>query len=183
MTSNPISRFVPASSKVKRGRSPSWWSRPDRALVLAIGAALLLPACTASDGDPATQAVAKQATVTIESGAVKHIFKVDVASTPDQQKQGLMFRTNIPADGGMLFAPYPPEGGGPREASFWMKDTPSPLDIIFIRADGTIATIAENTIPFSEDQVRSGEPVAAVLEINGGRAAELGISPGDKVRW
>lgn len=121
--------------------------------------------------------------MTIESGDAKHVFKVDVASTSEQQKQGLMFRTGIPADGGMLFAPYPPEGGGPKEASFWMKDTPSPLDIIFIRADGTIATIAENTVPFSEDPVRSGEPVAAVLEINGGRAAELGISPGDKVRW
>ncbi len=151
--------------------------------MFALGAALLLPACTASDGDAATQAAVKRATVTIESGANRHVFKVDVASTSEQQKQGLMFRTGIPADGGMLFAPYPPEGGGPKEASFWMKDTPSPLDIIFIRADGTIATIAENTVPFSEDPVPSGEPVAAVLEINGGRAAELGISPGDKVRW
>lgn len=150
---------------------------------MAIGAALLLPGCTASEGDATSQAKDARVTVTVESGAARHIFKVDLARTPEQQKQGLMFRTNIPADGGMLFAPYPPEGGGPREASFWMKDTPSPLDIIFIRADGTIATIAENTIPFSEDQVRSGEPVAAVLEINGGRAAELGISPGDKVRW
>lgn len=151
--------------------------------MLALGAALLLPGCSAKDGDAATQSAAKQATVTIESGTNRHVFKVDVARTPEQQKQGLMFRTNIPADGGMLFAPYPPEGGGSKEASFWMKDTPSSLDIIFIRADGTIATIAENTIPFSEDSVRSGEPVAAVLEINGGRAAELGISPGDKVRW
>ncbi len=151
--------------------------------MLALGAALLLPGCTASEGEKAGQAEAARATVTIESGEAKHVFKVDVARTSEQQKQGLMFRTGIPADGGMLFAPYPPEGGGPKEASFWMKDTPSPLDIIFIRADGTIATIAENTVPFSEDPVRSGEPVAAVLEINGGRAAELGISPGDKVRW
>lgn len=151
--------------------------------MLALGAALLLPGCSAKDGDAATEVGAKQATVTIESGTNRHVFKVDVARTPEEQKQGLMFRTGIPADGGMLFAPYPPEGGGPKEASFWMKDTPSALDIIFIRADGTIASIAENTIPFSEDSVRSGEPVAAVLEINGGRAAELGISPGDKVRW
>ena len=100
-----------------------------------------------------------------------------------EQQRGLMFRTGIPADGGMLFAPYPAGGGGPKEASFWMKDTPSPLDIIFIRTDGTIAHIAENTVPFSEAQVKSGEPVAAVLEINGGRSAELGISVGDKVSW
>lgn len=94
-----------------------------------------------------------------------------------------MFRTNIPKDGGMIFTPYPPQGGAPREASFWMKNTPSPLDILFIRADGTIARIAENAIPFSETALPSGEPVAAILEINGGRSAELGIAPDDKVTW
>ena len=94
-----------------------------------------------------------------------------------------MFRTNLPADGGMIFIPYPAEGGPPREASFWMKNTPTPLDIIFIRPDGTIAAIAENTVPYSEEPSRSGEPVAAVLEILGGRSAELGISEGDKVSW
>ncbi len=94
-----------------------------------------------------------------------------------------MFRTDIGKDGGMLFSPYPGDGGPPREASFWMKNTPTPLDIIFIRPDGTIATIAENTVPFSETPVPSGEPVSAVLEILGGRAAELGIAPGDKVSW
>lgn len=151
--------------------------------MLALGAVLLLPGCTAKDDDAATQAEAKQATVTIESGMNRHIFKVDVARTPEEQKRGLMFRTDIPADGGMLFAPYPATGGGPEVASFWMRDTPMPLDIIFIRTDGTIANIAENTLPFADDPVRSDEPVAAVLEINGGRAAELGISPGDKVRW
>jgi hypothetical protein len=83
----------------------------------------------------------------------------------------------------MLFWPYPPGGGAPRAASFWMKNTPTPLDIVFIRADGTIARIAENTIPFSETQVPSGEPVAAVLELVGGRAAELGIAEGDRVTW
>ena len=62
-----------------------------------------------------------------------------------------------------------------------MKNTPSPLDIIFIRADGTIARIAENTVPFSETPIPSGEPVGAVLEINGGRRRELGIAEGDQV--
>lgn len=151
---------------------------------LALAALALLPACQASDAGNAVPAqAAAQATVTIESAGQRHMFKVDMARTASEQQRGLMFRTNIPADGGMLFAPYPAEGGGPREASFWMKDTPSPLDIIFIRADGTIAHIAENTVPFSTDPVRSGEPVAAVLEINGGRSAELGISVGDKVSW
>lgn len=172
----------------KKDRSRFWSSRPDRGagrgLLLALGAALLLPGCAAGDSDSnAAAAQAEQVTVTVESGGARHVFKVDLARTPEAQQRGLMFRTDIPADGGMLFAPYPPDGGPPRPASFWMKDTPSPLDILFIRADGTIATIAENTIPFSEDRVQSGEPVAAVLELRGGRAAELGISPGDTVRW
>jgi uncharacterized protein len=121
--------------------------------------------------------------VTITSSNGQHRFDVEVARTDTEQERGLMYRTNIPADSGMLFAPYPAEGGGPKEASFWMQHTPSPLDIIFIRADGTIARIAENTVPFSEDRIMSGEPVSAVLEINGGRAVDLGIAVGDKVSW
>jgi uncharacterized membrane protein (UPF0127 family) len=111
-----------------------------------------------------------------------HDFQVETAKTDAEQQRGLMYRTDIPRDGGMLFAPYPPSGP-PREASFWMKNTPSPLDIIFIRADGSIAHIAENTTPFSETPVPSGEPVAAVLELKGGRAAELGIAEDDIVSW
>lgn len=152
-------------------------------LTLAL-AALALPAACARGGD-ATAANAPAGTValTITSANGAHAFQVEVAKTPAAQEKGLMFRTDIPKDGGMLFYPYPATGGGPREASFWMKNTPSPLDIIFIRADRTIARIAENTVPFSETPVVSGEPVAAVLEINGGRAAELGIAEGDKVAW
>jgi uncharacterized membrane protein (UPF0127 family) len=62
-----------------------------------------------------------------------------------------------------------------------MKNTPTPLDIVFIRADGTIARITENTVPYSEAMIPSGEPVAAVLELVGGQAATLGLSEGDKV--
>lgn len=176
---------MPASSTATRGRSRSSWKRRTSAPLLALAALALIPGCKggeAGDAAAAAQRTAKT-TVTIESSGAKHLFKVEVARTPAEQKQGLMFRTDIPADGGMLFAPYPAEGGGPREASFWMKDTPTSLDIIFIRADGTIAHIAENTVPQSEAQVQSGEPVTAVLEILGGKAAELGISPGDKVSW
>ena len=71
----------------------------------------------------------------------------------------------------------------PRPASFWMKNTVIPLDMIFVRPDGTIARIAADTVPYSLDPVDSGEPVSAVLEIAGGRAAELGIAEGDKVSW
>ena len=148
--------------------------------------ALALTACSsdgvaASSGSAETPAATIALTVTSSNGA--HDFTVETAKTEAEQQRGLMFRTGIAPNAGMLFAPYPPNGGGPKEASFWMKNTPSPLDIIFIRADGTIATIAENTVPFSETPIPSGEPVGAVLEINGGRSAELGIAEGDKVTW
>jgi len=105
-------------------------------------------------------------------------FKVEVARTEAQQARGLMFRTKIPAGTGMIFPLVPP-----RVASFWMKDCPVPEDMIFIRADGTIARIVAETIPFSLDPVESGEPVAAVFEIAGGQAAALGIAEDDKVSW
>lgn len=121
-------------------------------------------------------------TVTVQSKKGAHVFQVEPARTEAAQQRGLMFRRDIPKDGGMLFAPYPPEGP-PRAANFWMKDTPSSLDILFIRPDHTIARIEENTVPFSETLISSGEAVAAVLELNGGRAGELGINEGDKVSW
>lgn len=154
--------------------------------------ALLAPGCSpgsagaAAEGN-APSAVdadgARQVALTIAGPKGAHGFRVEVAATAAQQERGLMFRTDIPKDGGMLFAPYPPDGGAPKIANFWMKNTPSSLDILFIRPDHTIARIAENTVPFSETPIPSGEPVAAVLELNGGRAGELGIDEGDKVTW
>lgn len=130
-----------------------------------------------------TQSTARTVPVTIEGPGGRHVVRAELARTAAEQARGLMFRTDLGRDGAMLFHPYPADGGSPRVASFWMKNTPTPLDILFIRADGTIARIAENTVPFSEDQVSSGEPVAAVLELVGGRAAETGISEGDRVSW
>ena len=143
-----------------------------------------LPACSGGTAAASASAEARTATiaVSVKSANGIHRFEVETAKTEGQQQRGLMFRTDIPRDGGMLFAPYPPSGP-PKEASFWMKNTPSPLDIIFIRADGSIAHIAENTTPFSETPVPSGEPVAAVLELRGGRSAELGIAEDDIVSW
>lgn len=89
-----------------------------------------------------------------------------------------MNRQELAADRGMIF-PFTT----PRAASFWMKDTYIPLDIIFVRTDGTIANIADNTVPMSLQPVLSDGEVGAVLEINGGKSAELGIAPGDKVEW
>lgn len=160
-----------------------------KATMRATMAALLLAtgACSGGTAGNDAAAAATDATtrvpVTITSANGAHVFLVERAVTAAQQAQGLMYRTDLKPDGGMLFHPYPAEGGAPREASFWMKNTPTPLDILFIRADGTIATIAENTVPYSSAEVKSREPVAAVLELVGGRTAELGIAEGDTVRW
>ena len=115
--------------------------------------------------------------LTIKSKNGVHRFTVEVAATPQQQETGMMFRTSVAPDRGMVF-PYEPA----QEVAFWMKNTLIPLDIIYIRADGTIARIT-NAKALDETSLPSGEPIAAVLEIAGGRAAELGIAPGDKVQW
>ena len=114
----------------------------------------------------------------IVSGSRSHDFTVEVAATADEQSRGLMFRETLAPNAGMVF-PF----RVPRPASFWMMNTLIPLDMIFIRADGTIARIAANTVPHSLEPVGVGEPVAAVLEIAGGRAAALGIKEGDVVTW
>lgn len=106
-----------------------------------------------------------------------HTFAVEVARTPPQQAYGLMNRQSMPPNQGMLFT-FQTEAG----RSFWMKNTLIPLDMVFIRADGTIHHIHENAIPHDLTPVLSNGPVKAVLEVNGGRMSALGIKKGDKVR-
>jgi uncharacterized membrane protein (UPF0127 family) len=141
-------------------------------------ALLALAGCARSDPPAAGSG---NAALTVTGATGNHALTVELARTPAEQERGLMFRTDLKPGGGMLFYPYPPDGGPPRAANFWMKNTPTPLDIVFIRADGTIARITENTVPYSEAMIPSGEPVAAVLELVGGQAATLGLSEGDKV--
>jgi uncharacterized protein len=112
--------------------------------------------------------------ITSKSGV--HIFGVELAVTPEEQTRGLMFRRELPEGQGMLF-----DFHREQPTSFWMKNTYIPLDMIFIRADGRILHIAENTVPLSEELVPSGGPVRAVLEVIGGTAKRLGIAPGDRV--
>jgi uncharacterized membrane protein (UPF0127 family) len=114
----------------------------------------------------------------LTAGGQEHRFVVEVARTPAEQQQGLMNRQSLAPDKGMIF-PFAAD----QVASFWMKNTLIPLDMVFVRRDGTIAGIAANTVPLNLQPVLSEEPVAAVLEIAGGRAAELGIAPGDRVRY
>jgi uncharacterized membrane protein (UPF0127 family) len=104
-------------------------------------------------------------------------FQAEIADTATSQEVGLMYRPKLARDRGMLF-----EMGGPQEASFWMEHCAHPLDMLFIKADGRILSIARNTTPFSLNPINSGGPVVAVLEIRGGRASEMGAQAGDLVR-
>ena len=116
--------------------------------------------------------------LTVQTGDEKIGFRVEVADTPQAQARGLMFRTELGDFEGMIF-PY----AGTTAQSFWMKNTPLPLDIIFIGPDRKISNIAAMTTPYSLESVYSVGPVLGVLELGGGRAAELGIEPGDTVEW
>jgi uncharacterized membrane protein (UPF0127 family) len=103
-------------------------------------------------------------------------FQVYVAHTMREHMQGLMFVQSLPADTGMLF-PFEP----PRPASMWMRHALIPLDMLFIREDGTVANIIADAAPQSLDTRNSDGPVAFVLELNGGTAARLGIVAGARV--
>ena len=150
--------------------------------ILIASLVLVLASCSAGKpadaGPPDAAQEAATVPLTIRSGSAVHRFNLEVARTKEEQAKGLMFRKELPPDGGMLF-PFDP----PQVASFWMKNTVIPLDMIFIRPDGTIAYIAANTEPYSLQPVSSGQMNGAVLEIAGGRAAELGIEEGDVVQW
>jgi uncharacterized membrane protein (UPF0127 family) len=158
------------------------------ALSIMLISAFSLSGCYAQTGEtgansqqgatPLSEAGLKQVPLNIRSSNSTHSFVVEVAESGAQQAQGLMFRTQLAPDKGMIF-PFAED----RVASFWMKNTVIPLDIIFIRRDGTIESIAAHTTPYSLDPVLSNEPIATVLEIAAGRAAELGIEPGDTVTW
>ncbi|MAS85487.1 MAG: hypothetical protein CL953_06450 [Erythrobacteraceae bacterium] len=115
--------------------------------------------------------------VTVETGDGQHVFRSEVAQSAAEQAKGLMFRTELGPDEGMIF---PRQGD---VASFWMKNTPLPLDIIFVGKDRRIINIAAQTTPYSLESVSALGPTSAVFEIPGGRAAELGIEPGDRVEW
>jgi uncharacterized membrane protein (UPF0127 family) len=113
----------------------------------------------------------------VTRGGAEHAFVVLEARSPEQRARGLMFVTELDPREGMLF-----DSGGIAMASMWMRNTPLPLDMLFIRSDGTISSIARETKPFSRTPVVSTEPVRAVLELLGGTCDRLGIEPGDRVR-
>jgi uncharacterized membrane protein (UPF0127 family) len=135
--------------------------------LLGLVSALMLGAASAS-AEP----------LVIHAGGSAYKFEVEVVTTPETRAQGLMFRKAMPPNAGMLFI-YP----GEQAVSFWMKNTLIPLDMLFVKADGSIAHIAHNAVPMDETPIDSGASVKAVLEINGGTANALGIKEGDKVEY
>lgn len=148
---------------------------------LAIAGGLVSTACQPSASvaaSPLAESGLAQTPLTVWSSSGKHRFTVELARSPSEQEHGLMFRQSLGADCGMLF-PF----AAPERASFWMRNTLIPLDLLFIRADGTIANIAANAKPHDETPLMSQGQVTAVLELAGGRAAQLGIRAGDRVSW
>lgn len=115
-------------------------------------------------------------TVEIATSRGRARFQVEIAATRAEQARGLMFRKSLAPDRGMLFVYRRPQ-----PAAYWMKNTLIPLDIIFIQPDGRILSIARNARPHDETPLSSGGLVLGVLEIAGGRAAQLGVLPGDRV--
>lgn len=158
---------------------------------LALGA--LVAACSpvggaqdaapaAASGDPGKSARhpvsgLDLAEVAVVSGQTRTAFRTELALSPQAQQRGLMFRESLADDEAMLFPNDPPQ-----TRSFWMKNTPIALDIIFIGPDHRIINI-ETAVPYSLQSVKSDGEVIAVFEIRGGLAAELGIAPGDRVEW
>ncbi|MEL0251044.1 MAG: DUF192 domain-containing protein [Novosphingobium sp.] len=157
----------------------------------AFSALALIAGCSPGAADAGTKPTAQAAAaavhpvsglqiepVKITSGKTAHVFKSEVARTSAEQAKGLMFRTEIGDDEGMIFLRNPPD-----VAAFWMRNTVIPLDIIFVGLDRRIMNIAANARPYDETPLPAAGPTLAVLEINGGLAAKLGIKPGDKVDW
>jgi uncharacterized protein len=147
------------------------WHRPRARLWIAAAAVVAL--CTFS-GFGARAANFETLEIATKSGV--QVFSVEIATTEEEKTTGLMYRKELADGKGMLFD-FSPE----QQVSMWMKNTYIPLDMIFIRADGRILRIAENTEPLSTKIIPSGGLAKAVLEVIGGTAKKYGIAPGDRV--
>lgn len=137
---------------------------------------LVLSMLIASGGLAASLAQARVESLVIAGPEARHEFEVEVVRNDADRANGLMFRRSMPQNRGMLFD-FVRDG----EISMWMQNTYISLDMVFIRKDGVIARIAENAEPLSTRTIPSGEPVRAVLELNGGTARRLGLKAGQRV--
>ena len=132
--------------------------------LLALFAAVPIVPAWAVDTSKAQPELPKEKLVIVTRDGARRVFNVEMALTSDQQTVGEMFRPTVPEDGGMLF-----DWGIPRESQMWMRNTVAPLDMIFINADGSIRSIAENAVPQSLAVISSHGPVRATLEVGSTR--------------
>lgn len=144
------------------------------ATALWLSALLIMPVACAEAPAPSDS---DHSSLIIETATGNVTFAVELADTDEKLQRGLMFREHLPADTGMLF-----DFDQSRIITMWMRNTPLPLDMIFITAQGRISHIAENTVPFSEAIISSRYPAASVFEVNAGTVQRLGIRVGDTVR-
>jgi uncharacterized protein len=144
-----------------------------RRSLLLLGLAFMTSPLHAQTGP---QPVLAQSELFIESQGARHRFTVELADTDERRMIGLMFRTQMAPDAGMLF-----DFKRDEPVAMWMRNTLIPLDMVFIARDGRIVNIGERAVPRSEATVMSQGPVRFVLELNGGTAARLGIRAGDRV--
>jgi uncharacterized membrane protein (UPF0127 family) len=154
-------------------------------LMRAVAAGLMLLALPAASQARERGHAASAVTRHPESGlrvipltANGHRLAVELAASDKEQEKGLMFRRQMGADEGMIFPMQPP-----RQVYFWMENTVLPLDIIFIGSDGRVLNVAAHAKPYDRTPIPSAGKAAGVLELNAGRAAELGIGPGSVVKW
>jgi uncharacterized protein len=125
---------------------------------------------------PAAKESPEEMVVVTDGAGTRHSINVEMAVTPQKREKGLMFRRALAANAGMLFI-FPKD----QVVDFWMKDTILPLDMIFIREDGIVASIARDEAPFSLVNTFSAGPVVATLEVPAGTAARFGLKQGDMV--
>lgn len=137
----------------------------------------LVAAATCAPGLALAEAACSPGRVDLRWPGGQESFAVEIADDPDERAQGLMFRETLDPAAGMLFV-YE----SPRRAQFWMKNTLIPLDMIFADATGKVTHVHSNAIPQDLTPIDGGEGVTFVLEINGGLAARLGLTPGAELR-
>jgi uncharacterized membrane protein (UPF0127 family) len=147
-----------------------------RGLLGAFLSFVLLTAC-AGAGTPKDASGNPLEPLTITTSSGEHRFMVEIADDAAERERGLMFREPLADDRGMLFQ-FPDVA----ERGFWMRNTPSPLDIIYIDPNGRIVSIVRNARPNSDEVLPSNGPASGVLELRAGRSDEIGARPGDKVR-
>lgn len=147
-----------------------------RRLILT-GLFLALASCAPNAKAPLDGAGKAMEALTVVTSSGEHAFWVEIADDEPERQRGLMFRPPLEPDRGMLF-----EFEAAREQAFWMRNTPSSLDIVYIGADGKIISMARHTTPFSEQPLPSNGPAKGVLEVRAGRMDEIGAKPGDLVR-